>query len=301
MSKVMTFIKLLKTPSKMIWPLGSNEFLKWMPDRMYLKILYRAETGRSLQLNPPHNYNEKLQWIKLYDRRPEYTTMVDKLAVKDYVRRIIGNEYIIPTIMEWGSVDEIDFKSLPNQFVIKCNHDSGGLVICSDRNKLEVTKAQHLLKKRMKRNAYWPGREWPYKNVTPRLFAEKYLTDGSDELRDYKVMCFNGIPKIIQVHTGRFSNHRQNLYDEKWNTIPLIQDDLQPGRYEDKPVFLEEMLELSEKLAQNIPEVRVDWYYVDNQLYFGELTFFDASGFGKFNPDSYNDLWGSWITLPCDK
>lgn len=277
----------------------------WMPDALYLKFLYRLFVGKRLHLKNPQTYNEKLQWLKLYDHNPLYTTMVDKYAVKQYVAEKIGEEYIIPTLGVWRSMEEIDIDSLPNQFVLKTTFGGGGndVVICKDKASLDVDGAIKYLKGFMKQDSYKHLKEWPYKNVPRRVIAEKYMEEaGKASLSDYKVMCFNGVAKLIQLHNGRYtSNHTQMFYDRDWNKTGMSQvsyGDVSDTIAAERPILLEKMLYLSEILSKDIPHVRVDWYIIDNQLYFGELTFFDSSGFDPFIPDEYNYILGEWIKLP---
>lgn len=280
--------------------LSSLGLFKDMNDEEYLKKLFKCHMKRELNLDNPQTFNEKLQWLKLYDRKPEYTTMVDKYAVKRYVADIIGEEYIIPTLGVWNHFDEIDFDKLPNQFVLKCTHDSGGIVICTDKSNLDLKAAKKKIEKCLRRNYYWSSREWPYKNVKPRIIAEKYMSDeGKEELSDYKVLCFNGEPKIVEVHKGRFNGqHTQDCYDEFWNKTDIEQHDLPKSNdIMPKPAFLEEMLHLSKLLSKDLIHVRVDWYFTNNRLYFGELTFFDGSGYNLFCGNA-DELLGSWIKLP---
>lgn len=282
-------------------------WLNWIPDRQYLEILFSASLGQKLNLSDPKSYNEKLQWIKLNDRKKEYSAMVDKVAVRSFIKSRIGAEYLIPSIGIWSSPDEIDFDSLPNQFVLKCNHNSGkGMCICKDKSKLDISAARRKLKEGLKERYYLVGREWPYKNVKPKILGEQYMVDESGvELKDYKVMCFEGEPKLIELHMGRFTNHQtQDFYDIKWNKTDISQGNEESYGMSniqvERPDCLDEMLELSRKLATGIHHLRVDWYVINGKLYFGELTFFDGSGFVPYdNPD--NDLLlGSWIKLPCD-
>lgn len=280
--------------------LSSLSLFKDMNDEEYLKKLFKCHMKRELNLDNPQTFNEKLQWLKLYDRKPEYTTMVDKYAVKKYVADVIGEEYIIPTLGVWNHFDEIDFDKLPNQFVLKCTHDSGGIVICTDKSNLDLKAAKKKIEKCLRRNYYWSSREWPYKNVKPRIIAEKYMSDeGKEELSDYKVLCFNGEPKIVEVHKGRFNGqHTQDCYDEFWNKTDIEQYDLpKTDEIMPKPAFLEEMLHLSKLLSKDLIHVRVDWYFTNNRLYFGELTFFDGSGYNLFCGNA-DELLGSWIKLP---
>lgn len=270
-----------------------------MPDAEYLKRKYRACMGKELNLENPQTFNEKLQWLKLYDRKPEYTMMVDKVRVRDYIARTIGEEYLIPLLGIWEDPEDIDFDTLPEQFVLKCNHNSGlGMCICKDKSKLDIPKVKRELKKGLKQDYYLTGREWPYKDVPRRIVGEKYMVDESGtELKDFKVMCFGGKAKLIQVHRGRFEKHTQDFYDTEWNKKDIYQMCDQTNIIMDKPSFLDEMLALSEQLSVNIPQLRVDWYGINDKLYFGELTFFDASGFDYFEPEEWDYTLGSWIDL----
>ena len=272
-------------------------------DALYLKLIFFFEIGEILDLSNPKTYNQKLQWLKLYNRKPEYTKMVDKITAKEYVAEKIGKEYIIPTLGVWTHFKDIDFSHLPKEFVLKTNHGSGsgGVIICRDKNNFDRVRANKVLEGGLRRNCYNKYREWPYKNVAPKIFAERLLQEEDGDLRDYKVMCFNGVVKLIEFHQGRFScHHTQDFYDRDWNLTKITQ-----GSYggfnttpSPKPPLFDEMIRLSEVLAKDIPHVRVDWYIVNNHLYFGELTFFDGSGFEPW--DRYEDdlLMGSWITLP---
>jgi len=288
----------IRHPSKVVYAYGIRGGFRFLSDEAYLKLMYRCHTGKKLNLEAPQRFNEKIQWLKLHDRKPEYTMMVDKYEVKKYVAEKIGEEYVIPTLGVWNCFEEIDFDALPNQFVLKCTHDSGGLVIVKDKAKLDKDAAKQKLEKSLKRNYFYSGREWPYKNVKPRIIAEKYMEDkGAEELSDYKLMCFGGVPKLMQIHHGRFQEHTQDFYDMEWNKLDILQGLPMSEENMERPVFLDRMMELSRKLSENIPQVRVDWYYANNQLFFGELTFFDASGFDDFEPDEINEMLGSWVNL----
>lgn len=269
-------------------------------DEEYLKKLYKFRMGKELDLNNPETFNEKLQWLKIHNRNPLYTTMVDKYAVKKYVADKIGEKYIIPTLGVWDNVEDIAFNKLPKQFVLKCTHDSGGIVICKDKSVLDFNEAKKKLKKSLETNFFLKWREWPYKNVKRRIIAEEFLEDANaNELVDYKVLCFNGEPKIVEVHKGRFNGqHTTDNYDIFWNKTDIEQYDLpKSDEIMPKPAFLEEMLSLSKLLSKDLVHVRVDWYFANNRLYFGELTFFDGSGFNLFCGDA-DELLGSWIKLP---
>jgi hypothetical protein len=271
-----------------------------MDDEKYLRKMYEHIFGKKLNLSNPKSYNEKLQWLKLYDRKVQYTIMVDKYSAKDYVGNIIGEQYIIPTLGVWDNVENINFEQLPNQFVLKCTHDSHGLVICKDKDKLDIKATKKKLRKALKKNYYYSYREWPYKDVHPRIIAEKYMEDRKKgTLKDYKILCFNGEPKLIELHNERFSNnHTQDFYDISWNKLNISQYGYSiSDKSEEKPVLLSEMLRLSKVLADGIPHIRVDWYIVDDKLYFGELTFFDGAGLAQFNDFKDDELLGSWLDL----
>ena len=275
-----------------------------IPDKLYLSILYKIKFGHFINYKNPKTYNEKLQWLKLYNRKPEYKKMVDKYAVKEYVSNLIGKEYIIPTYYVWDDIKEIDWESLPDKFVIKTTNGGGssGVIICKDKAKLNISETEKRLKHALKLNIYKSYREWPYKGMRKRVIAEQLLEEENQETpHDYKVMCFDGKVKLIEFHEGRFSEHHtQDFYDREWNLTEITQGSY--GEYNTiaspRPELLDEMIRLSEMLADGIPHIRVDWYIVNNHLYFGELTFFDGSGLCPF--DRYEDdlLLGSWIPIP---
>ena len=273
-----------------------------LPDALYLKLRYWKVFHKPLNLKKPKTFNEKLQWLKLYDRKPEYTRMVDKYEAKQYVAERIGEEYIIPTLGVWDSFDEIDFDSLPNQFVLKCTHDSGGLVICTDKTKLDLEKARRRITASLQRNYFWANREWPYKNVKPRIIAEAYMQDTvTAELRDYKFFCFNGTAKLLFIATDRQTDGEEtkfDFFDMDFNHIDVRNGhpnaDVPPA----KPVCFDQMRQLAEKLSADIPQLRVDFYEVDGKVYFGELTFFHWTGLVPFEPEQWDHTFGEWIKLP---
>ncbi len=289
-----------KVKIHLLWRLKKTGVLDYMSDESYLKFIFFCRMGKKLNLTNPQTFNEKLQWLKLYDRKPIYTTMVDKYEAKKYVADIIGEEYIIPTLGVWDRFDDIDFDMLPQQFVLKTTHDSGGVVICIDKENFDVGKAKKKINASLKRDYYLSGREWPYKNVKPRIIAEKYMEDESEyELKDYKVFNFNGKAKIIQVDFNRFVKHMKNLYSTQWDFINAsINYPSQPEHQIPKPEKLEEMLELAEKLSASISFLRTDFYSIGDKLYFGELTFFPGSGFMSFDPEELGLELGSYIQLP---
>ena len=274
-------------------------FYNRMDDAKYLKKKYRLKMGKELDLDNPKTFNEKLQWLKLSDRKDIYTTMVDKYEAKKYVANIIGKEYIIPTFGVYNKFDEIDFAKLPKRFVIKCTHDSGGLVICRDKAKFDKKAAKKKINKSLKRNYYYSGREWPYKNVKPRIIIEKYMEeDGKDELIDYKVMCFGGKAKMIFTCTERFGDGlKVTWFDLDWNRLPFERHYPVSKKDIPKPKNLKKMIELSEKLAEGMVFVRIDWYEINGKLYFGEYTFYPGSGTEEFTPEKWDKRLGDWIDL----
>lgn len=226
--------------------------------------------------------------------------MVDKVKVKEYVAEKIGDKYIIPTIAVWDSADEIDWDVLPSQFVMKCSHDSGGIIICKDKSKLDKKKAISIMSKGLKRRYFKQNREWPYKDVTPRIIVEAYMVDESGyELKDYKFFCFDGVPRLVQIDFDRYTNHKRNVYDTEWNLLDLlIKFPKGHERVFVKPNNYEEMLYISRKLSEGIPHVRVDLYNVNGRIYFGEMTFFHGSGLEEFTPEEWDERIGSWLKLP---
>lgn len=273
-------------------------------DKAYLKRLFKFELGETLDLDNPKTYNEKLQWLKLYDHRPEYKKMVDKYEVKNFVAGKIGEEYVIPTYGVWNQLNQIDWDSLPNQFVIKTTHSGGGVgvVVCKDKNNFDIEKAISHLKSSFKQDIYKNKREWPYKNLPKRILAEQLLVEeGQENPHDYKVLCFGGKVKLIEYHEGRFTeDHSQDFYDREWNLTKITQGSY--GKFNTtpspKPSLLDEMIRLSEILSEGIPHVRVDWYIVNNHLYFGEITFYDGSGLEPWDHHEDDLMLGSWISLP---
>jgi hypothetical protein len=270
------------------------------PDKLYLKLQYFCIFNKKLDLKNPKSYNEKLQWLKLYDRKPEYSKMVDKYEVKKYVESKIGKEYIIPTLGVWEKFDDIDFDDLPDQFVLKCTHDSGSIIICPDKSKFDYVVAKKKLSKNLMKNPYLPGREWVYKDIKPRIIAEQFMVDKiSDDLKDYKLFCFNGIVKLIQVDFNRHTNHKRNLYSSNWDFInKQIEYPNDPNHQILKPKMLNRMLELASIISRSIPHVRTDFYYINETIYFGELTFYHGSGQEKFKPESLNVELGKCLILP---
>ena len=271
-----------------------------LPAKLYITIRYRLMKGYWLDLSNPITFNEKLQWLKLYYHRPEFIKMVDKYEVKEFVSSMIGGDCVIPTLGVWDKVEDIDFSKLPTQFVLKCTHDSGGLVICKERSNLDIEKAKKKLKNSLKTNYYHEGKEWPYKYVKPRIIAEAYMEDKeTKELRDYKFFCFAGNPYIVQCDFGRFTHHKRNVYDINWNLL-----DLQIHYPSDhkiilvKPKSFEKMIDAARILSKDIPFARIDFYEVDGKMYFGEITFYHGSGLENFYPKDWDKKLGDLIILP---
>lgn len=272
-----------------------------LPDKTYIKIKFWLETGYRLNLNHPISFNEKLQWLKFYDQHDEYTMMVDKYLVKGYVASIIGEKYVIPTINVYDSINDIKWEDLPQHFVLKTTGDSGGVIVCKDKAKLNIEESKKKLSKLANRNYFKYNKEYPYKNVKSRYIAEEYIVDESGyELKDYKFFCFNGEPKYVQIDFDRYSNHRRNIYDINWNLLDLqIKFPKGHDRIFPKPDNYEEMVEIARKLSKGIPHVRIDLYNVSGKIYFGEITFFHGSGMEVFTPLEWDYTFGNCINLPA--
>lgn len=273
--------------------------LRCLPDKLYLKLYFRFKMKKNLNLSDPLSYNEKLQWLKLYDRKDEYIKLVDKYEVRKYISNLLGDEYLIPIIGVYNSVDEINIEALPNQFVLKCTHDSGGVVICKDKENFDIDYAKKKLTKSLKTNYYYQGREWLYKKIKPRIICEKYMVDESGvQLKDYKFFCFDGEPKAMFIATDRGVDTRFDFFDMKFNHLPFSQHYKNSNKKINKPAGFDKMVELAKVLSKGIPHVRVDFYDINGKIYFGELTFFHFSGFEKFEPEEYDYIFGSWLDLP---
>ena len=272
--------------------------LRFLPDKMYIQIYYFLQFRKKCDLVNPKTYNEKLQWLKINDKNPKYTKMVDKYAVKDYVSKIIGEEYIIPTLGIWDNFDEIDFNKLPEQFVLKCTHDSEGVVIVENKSTFNKKNARNKLNSALKKNFFYIGREWPYKNVKPRIIAEKYIKDKKcNDLKDYKFFCFDGEPKLMFIASDRGKGETKfDFYDLNFNHLNIKQH--YPNSNNNfRPKQFEKMIELSRKLSKGIPHVRVDFYEVEGKVFFGEMTFYHFSGFQPFNPPKWDIELGKFINL----
>lgn len=291
--------RILKNPLMLFHTLGHRGWFNWMDDELYLRIAFRIRMGERLNLENPQTLNEKLQWLKLYDHRPEYVTMVDKYEAKKYISNIVGDEYVLPALGVWDSFDKINFDNLPNQFVLKCTHDSGGIVICRDKSEFDFSKARKKINKCLKHNYFYGSREWAYKNVKPRIIAEPYVLDESGvELKDYKIFCFNGVPDYVEVDFNRWIEHKLNPYDFDWNPLNFCDDS--PNDYSaniPKPMQLEKMRELAATLSKNYPFMRVDFYSINDNIYIGELTLQPGSGYIQYHPKDRDLFYGKKLEL----
>lgn len=283
--KVWTLYMLLRKPGRLL------------SDKTFLKFKYWALTGKKLNLENPMSFNEKLQWLKLNDRRTIFTTMADKHAVREYVKNIIGEEYLIPLLGIWVRPEDIDFDTLPKQFVLKCNHDCGSVIICHDKSNFDKASAVKKLNKCLKSNYYWQGREWPYKNIKPKIVAEKYM---GDELMDCKFMSFDGNIRCLFTVTDRFTGNgiKVTFFDTKWHRLPFERKYPAVSHDIHQPSNLEEMIKIAQVLSDGIPFVRVDLYEINGKIYFGEMTFFPGGGMETFYPEEWDFKLGSWIQLP---
>lgn len=278
----------------------SDKLMRILPDSLYIQIKYFYRFHKFANINHPITYNEKLQWMKLNDRNPLYTKLCDKYEVKEYVKNIIGEKYIIPTLGIYDSFDEINFDELPNQFVLKCTHDSGGLVICKDKSIFDVEKAKEKINNSLKTNYYYHSREWPYKNIKPRIIAEKYMEDMSGDLTDYKFFCFDGEVKALYVATDRQLKDEEtkfDFFDDEFNHLDLYNSHPNSKKEIKKPEHFDEMKQIASKLSKGFKHVRVDLYESGGKVYFGELTFFHMSGFQPFIPEKWDYIFGEWFKL----
>ena len=303
----MTKIKglILRLEKWVFYHLRAKGFFNGMTDEAYLRMLWRRSFRTRLDLETPRTFNEKLQWLKLHNRRPEYTAMVDKHEAKRFAAEHLGEECVIPTLGVWERFDDIDFDALPDQFVLKCTHDSGGLVICRDKATLDKAAAKEKIERCFKRNYYWNSREWPYKDIKPRILAEPYMEDGASPagLTDYKFFCFNGEPKMLYVSQGMedHATARISFYDLEGKEMPFHRSDYRPiGDDVILPDNFSEMLEKARALAAIIavPFVRVDLYSIEGCVYFSEITFYPCSGMVPFEPKEWDKTLGDWIRLP---
>ena len=288
----------IKRPLTLFDTWAAKERFNWMPDKLYLSLMFRSKMGYWMNWKEPKTFNEKLQWLKIYDRKPLYTKLVDKYEVRDYIAKKIGKEYLVPLLGVWDNPDDIDFCNLPNQFVIKCTHDSASVIICKDKESFDIDAAKEKLRHHMSKNYYYFSREWPYKNITPKIIAEKNLNEKADDLKDYKFFCFNGIVQYIQVDYNRFVDHRRNIYSPQWE--PQDFSIQYPSGKEisiSKPQNLDKMIEIAQTLSQEAPHIRIDLYNINGKIFFGECTFYHGAGFEKFSPPEWDLKFGSLIKI----
>lgn len=293
--------KFIRNPKTRFGYLSALGFYNWLSDEDYVRKEWKIIRGTKLNLDFPQTFNEKLQWLKVNDHKPEYTMMVDKYAAKKYVAERIGEEHIIPTLGVYNRFEEIDFNSLPNKFVLKCTHDSGAVVICRDKEKLNKKEIKAKLTKHLKRKYYYCHREWPYKNVPPRIIAEEYMQDSTiTALTDYKFYCFNGIPQYLYVSTG-LDNHKTakvSFVNTDWKLMNFRRTDYKPlDTLPQKPNCFLEMLDIAKKLSEDIPFLRVDLYEINGIVYFGELTFTPCAGMMPFDPPSADFEIGKMLDI----
>lgn len=286
--KVMTFVK---------------KSLRFLPDKLYIQLYYRLRVGKPLNIKNPTTLNEKLQWLKFNYRFPLQSIVSDKLLVRDYVAEKIGSEYLIPLFGAWEKYDDINFEKLPEKFVLKCNHDSGGLVICTDKGKLDYIKTRNKLEKSLKSNFFYIGREYQYKNIKPRIICEQFISDNGKIPTDYKIYCFNGIPDVILVCRDRFSKntHRASylFFDQNWNFLPLDKGDDELGEVDvAKPKNLDKMIEIARKLSEDFLFARIDLYNIDGRIYFGEITLSPNSGFDPDIKYETDLMFGEKLKIP---
>lgn len=278
--------------------------LSIIPDKMMLQIEYRIRLGKKLDLKKPKTFTEKLQWLKLYNRKDIYTTMVDKYKAKAWISTIVGEEFTVPTLGVWDRFEDIDFSTLPSSFVLKCTHDSGSIVVCDDKKKLDMNALKKHFHFHLKNDEYILGREWPYKNVPRKIICEPLLTDMNaglgSTIKDYKFFCFNGIPKVMYISNDRGDDPRTDFFDMDFKHLSIRMKDPNADIPPNKPECFDTMKQISEKLAKGIPHLRVDFYVVNNKPYVGELTFFHNSGFTAIQPDKWNRRMGDWIKLPVN-
>lgn len=289
------------------WQIGTSMarkgLLDCLSDKAYLSIMYRANFGKKLNWKNPVTFNEKLQWLKLYDRKSVYRTMVDKFESKQYVAERAGWEYVVPVVGgPWDSFDEIDFDTLPERFVLKTTHDCGGVWICKDKASLDHAAARRFIETHLKNNYYLHCREWPYKDVKPRVFAEQYLENSGDrDLREYKFFCFDGVPRLMFVASQRQDQNQEtkfDFFDMEFHHLPIINGHPNSDCEIECPAHFAQMKQIAAELSQGIPHLRVDLYEASGQIYVGELTFSHWGGFVPFEPEAWDEQLGAWLTLP---
>ena len=272
--------------------------LRFIPTKPYLKMVYKIKTGKKLNLKNPVGFNEKLNWLKVNDIRSEYTDLVDKIRVRDYVESKLGRDICFPLLGQWDRYEDIDFSSLPEQFVLKCNHDSGSVRIIKNKEEIDHGEMSRFFKSRLKINPFAIGREYPYKNVKPKIMAEPYMVpEGAEDIEDYKFFCFNGKPEIMFVATERSLDCKFDFFDMEFNHLDIVNIHPQSGKEIAKPKMFDEMKEIAEVLSKGKAFVRIDLYEIGGKIYFGEFTFFHGGGFWLFAPKEWEKRLGDWINI----
>lgn len=282
--------------SRFIWKILED----CCPDKMYLSLLFKKRLGYKMDWKNPQTFNQKLQWMKLYYHNPKMTEYADKYAVRKHIEELFGEKYLIELLGVYDKADEIDFEALPNQFVLKCNHGAGFNIICKDKSEFDIEGAKKKLDKWMKTDFYKIKREYHYKDIPKKIICERFMKDAeTEELNDYKFFCIGGEVRMIQVDFDRYANHKRNIYDKNWNLLDVqISFPNDKNRKCDKPEDLEKMIEIAEKLSKEFPQVRVDLFYINHNIYIGEMTFFSGAGFSKYNPAAFERELGSLLKLP---
>ena len=294
--------RFLKDPYYRFLILSGKGLYNNLSDEEFVTKMYRAVEGEDLDLSNPKSFSAKLQWLKLFNRKSIYSIMVDKYRARDFVKEKIGEQYLIPLIGVWDSPDDIDFDKLPDKFVLKCNHNSGlGMCICKSKRDIDWKKVKDELDRGIKQDYYLRWREWPYKNVPRKIICEQFMIDNSTDgtLTDYKFFCFNGEPKIMYISHDASENATTDFYDMDFVKLPIRMKDPNSDKVMQKPECFEEMKELARVLSKDVPFLRVDFYYINNSIYFGELTFFHNAGFVKIYPEEWNYILGDWVKLPA--
>lgn len=283
-------------PKIILYSLNNHGWLRFMSDRANIRLFYRLEKGKRLDLKHPTTFNEKLQWLKIFDHNPNHSLMVDKIKAKTMIKHMIGEDFIVPILGVWNNASQIDFNELPDKFVLKCNHDQGSVVLVHDKKTINRAEIVKFLNRHLKINNYFKTREYPYKNIERKVFAEQYL---GDNIRDYKFYCFNGTPCFLYVGQGLTIDHSLKIdyFDMNWKPMPFYRTDYERLGMVEKPVHFEEMIEIATILSKDVPFVRVDLFEADNQVYFSEYSLCPASGFMPFVPDEYDAIVGSWLKL----
>lgn len=291
--------KMLKNIFKQVYVL-LLECLGLIPDKTYLKIKYFVKFRKKLDVDNPLTFNEKIQWLKLYDRKPQYTEMADKYKVKKIVSDLIGEEHIVPNYGVWDRFEDINFEELPDQFVLKCTHDSGSVLICRNKEEFNKKYARMHFNLALKRNYFWGGREWCYKNIKPRIIAEKYLPGLDNQIVDFKFFCFGGRPRYVYVSAG-LENHstaRISFCNLDYTLAPFQRSDY--AQFEvlpPKPAHYDEMIEIATKLSMGTTLVRIDLYECDDKVLFSEMTFYPVGGFMPFVPEEWDKKLGDLVCL----